>query len=103
MDALALGRLDRLGTTVDVVEGGAREAAHDGILGALGDLVDRGEVAIRGDRESRLDDVDAHLVEQFCDFELFLVRHGRARALLAVAQGRVEDNDAILLGLGGGH
>ena len=46
-----------------------------------------------------LDDVDAHLIEQLGDFELFLMRHGGAGALLAVAQGGVEDDDAVLLGL----
>ncbi len=44
-----------------------------------------------------LDDVDAHLVEQLGDFELFLERHRGAGALLAVAQRRVEDEDAVLV------
>ena len=83
---------------------GAREPADHGVLGALGNLVDRGEVAFRGDREAGLDDVDAHAVEQLGDLELLLVGHGRARALLAVAQGGVEDDDAVLVGLGlGSH
>ena len=99
MDAAPLGRPDRLGATIDVLEGGAREPADHGVLGALGDLVDGGEIAVRGDREAGLDDVDAHLVEQGGDFELFLVRHGRAGALLAVAQRGVENDDAVLLGL----
>ena len=69
-----------------------------------GDLVHGGEVAFRRDRETGLDDVDAHRVEQFGDFELLLMRHGRAGTLLAVAQGGVEDDDAVLLGLGlGSH
>ena len=84
---------------VDVLEGGAREAADDGVLGALGDLVHGREIALRGDREAGLDDVDAHLVEQLGDLELLLVRHGGAGRLLAVAQGGVEDDDAVLLGL----
>ena len=89
---------------VDVVESGAGKAADDGILGALGDLVDGGEVAFRGDRKAGLDDVDAHLVEQLGDFELLFVGHGGAGALLAVAQGGVENDDAVLLGLGwSGH
>ena len=63
-----------------------------------------GEIAFRGDREAGLDDVDAHGVEQLGDLELLLVGHGGARALLAVAQRRVEDDDAVLVGLGrGGH
>ncbi len=94
------GRLDRLAGAVDVLHPGAREPGHHRVLGALGDLVDGVEVALRRDRESGLDDVDAHLVEQFGDAEFLLVGHGGARALLAVAQGGVEDDDAVLLGLG---
>ena len=96
---LRSGRLDGLGAAVDVLGAGAREAADHGILRALGDLVHGGEVAFRGDREAGLDDVDAHVVEELGDLELLLVRHGRAGALLAVAQGGVEDDDAVLLGL----
>ena len=81
---------------------GAREPADHRILRALGDLVDGGEVAVGGDGKAGLDDVDAHGVEQLGDFELFLMRHGGAGALLAVAQGGVEDDDAVLLGLGRG-
>ena len=78
---------------------GARQAAHHGVFGALGDLVDGEEVAFRGDREAGLDDVDAHLVEELRDLELFLMGHGGAGRLFAVAQGGVEDDDAVLLGL----
>ena len=78
----------------------ARERPQiDRVLGALGDLVDGLEIAVRGDREAGLDDVDAHGVEQLGDFDLLLVGHGGAGALLAVAQGGVEDDDAVLLGL----
>src|SRR5262249_53930964 len=44
-------------------------------------------------------DVYAHIVEQLCNLELFLVRHGCTGTLLAVAQGGVENDDAVLLGL----
>src|SRR5262249_11367725 len=77
-----------------------RQAAHHGVLGALGDLLHGGEVALRGDREAGLDDVDPHGVEQLGDLELLLMGHGGARALLAVAQCGVEDDDAVLVGLG---
>ena len=104
MDALALGRLDRFGAAVDVLRRGARKPADHGVLGALGDLVDGGEVAFRGDRKAGLDDVHAHVVEQLGDLELLFMGHGRAGTLLAVAQGRVEDDDAVLVGLGlGSH
>src|SRR5947209_17161761 len=103
MDALAWRRLARRCAAIDVIERRPREAAHDSVLGALGDLMDCREIAVRGDRKSRLYDVDAHLIEQLGDFELLLVRHRRAGTLLAVTQGRVENDDAILLGLSGGH
>ncbi len=100
MNAPALRRPDRLGAAVDVLECGAGEPADHRILGAFGDLMHGREVAVRGDRKAGFDDVDAHLVEQSGDFEFLLVRHGRAGALLAVTQGGVEDNDAVLIGLG---
>src|SRR6185437_8452964 len=59
VDALALGRLDGFAAAVDVLGAGTRQPADHGVLGALGDLVDGGEVAIRGDREPGLDDVHA--------------------------------------------
>src|SRR4029078_3318678 len=102
VDARALRRPDRLGAAVDVLEGGAAEPADHRVLGAGRDLVDGGEIAFRGDREAGLDDVDAHVVEQFGDLELLVVGHGGAGALLAVAQGGVEDDDAVLVGLRGG-
>src|SRR5262249_12228845 len=98
-DTAALGWPDRLAATVDILLAGAGETAHHGPLGAPGDLVDSVEIALGRDREPGLDDVDAHVVEEFGDLELFLVGHGGARRLLAVAQGGVEDDNAVLLGL----
>ena len=100
VDAPPLRRLDRFGAAVDVLERGARQPADHRVFGALGDLMDGGKIAFGGDRKPGLDDVDAHLVEQFGDFELLLMGHGGAGALLAVAQSGVEDDDAVLLGLG---
>src|SRR5262249_56238532 len=76
--------------------------------GSRGDVV---EVGWDRGGEGRLDDVDAHLVEQLGDFELLLEGHSGAGALLAVAQGGVENNDAVFslagfsrgLVLGGAH
>ena len=85
----------RLAGARDVGGDGAGEPGDDGVLHAPRDLADRLEIALRGDREARLDDVDAHLVEEVGDFQLFLERHGRAGALLAVAERGVEDHHAI--------
>jgi hypothetical protein len=81
---------DRLAGAIDVLEAGARQAADDGILHDLRDFRTAFEIAVRGNRKSRLDDVDAHRIEQFGDFQFLFERHGSARRLLAVAQCRVE-------------
>ena len=94
VDAPPLGVDERFGGAVDVVGAGAGEAADDRPLDPLGDLGDRLEIAVRGDREAGLDDVDAHLVEELGDLELLLQRHRGAGRLLAVAQRRVENDDA---------
>jgi hypothetical protein len=97
VDAPAPRRLDRGAAAVDVGERGARQAGDHRVLGALGDLAHRLEIAVGGDGKARLDDVDAHFVEELGDFELFLERHRGAGALLAVAQRRVEDEDFVLV------
>ena len=91
----------RLAGPVDVLHAGRARQPGDGrLLDALGDLAHGLEVAVRGDREARLDDVDPHLVEEVGDLDLLLQRHGGAGALLAVAQRGVEDQDAVLVGPG---
>ena len=82
---------------------GAGQAADHRVPREPGDLAHRLEVAVRGDREARLDDVDAHLVEQRRDLQLLVEAHGGAGRLLAVAQGGVEDQDAVLGGVRVGH
>ena len=82
--------------TGDVGRDGAGEAGDGRALHLLGDEGDGLEIAVRGDGEARLDDVDAHGVEQFRNLELLLQGHGGAGALLAVAQGGVEDQNAVL-------
>ena len=98
---LRCGRLQRLGGTVDVAVGGTRQAADDRVLDELGNLLDGLEVAVRRDREAGLDHVDAHLLQHLGDAQLLGHGHRAAGRLLAVAQGGVEDDDA--LGLSGGR
>ena len=92
VDARALGALERLGRTVDVLLDRTREAAdHAVVTGDAADLLHGAEVARRGDGEAGLDDVHAHADELLGDDELLLGVHGGAGALLAVAQGGVKD------------
>ncbi len=104
MDAAAPGEFHGFGAAVDVLRIRARQAGDHGVLGAAGDFADRLEITFGRDREAGLDDIDAHVVEHLGDFELLLEGHGGAGALFAVAQGGVEYNDAVLVGLfDGGH
>ena len=95
VDARPGGVLHRFPAAVDVAPAGARQAADGRVLDQLGDLAHRLEIAVGGDREAGLDHVDAHLLEEQRDLDLLLEIHRGARRLLAVAQGGVENDDAV--------
>ena len=100
MDAPALGVAHGITGAVDVGVDGAREPGDGRVLDALGDGGHGLEIALGGDGKARLDDVDAHGIEAVGDLELLLEGHGRAGALLAVAQRGVEDDGHGLGGCG---
>ena len=100
VDARPLGVPHRGPGARDVGLDGPGQARHARPFGAARDFGHGLEVAVTGDREAGLDDVDPHMVEQFGHLELVLERHGGAGALLAVAQGGVEDENPVL-GRGG--
>ena len=98
VDARLLGVLDRLPGAVDVAVVAPGQAA-DRRAGDLGGDRPHGlEVADRGDREPGLDDVDPERGQGAGDLELLGHVHARARRLLAVAQGRVEDPHPVRVG-----
>src|SRR5207253_2095636 len=97
VDARALRILDRVPGRVDVLLGRARQAADHGAFDLARDRLHRLEVTRRGDREPGLDHVHAQARELVGDLELLLLVERYARRLLAVAQGGVEDQDAICL------
>ena len=80
---------------VDVGLVGAREAADHRPLDRARDRLDRLEVARRGDREAGLDHVDAEARELLGDLDLLLRVERDPGGLLAVAERRVEDVDAV--------
>ena len=96
MDARLGGLAHGLGAAVDVLEVGTGQTTNHGILGAFCDLAHGLEIAFRGDRKACLDNVDAHIVQQLGNFELFIMGHGGAGALLAITQGGVKNENAIL-------
>jgi hypothetical protein len=69
----------------------------DGRIGRLGDAADGLELRVGVDREPRLDDGDAQVVEGRGYLSFLLGRERRSRRLLTVAQRRVEDADRIEL------
>ena len=93
--ARSLGVAHRLPSAVDVGGVGARQAGDDGAVDLAGDRLDGLEVARRGDREARLDDVDAEPRELVGDLELLARVQRDAGRLLAVAQRRVEDEYSV--------
>ena len=96
VDALALRRAHGLGGAQDVLAPRPREAADHGAAHGLGNALDALEVARARDGEARLDHVDAQLSERLRHAQLLAEVHGEARRLLAVAQRRVEDDDAVV-------
>ena len=93
--------LQRFAGAVNVLETGAAQAADAGALDDLADLGDGTKIALRRNRESCLDHVHAHFVEQHRDLQLLVVRHGSAGRLLAIAQGGVENLDRGRFDIGG--
>lgn len=101
VDTPLAGMAHRFTGPVDICGDGAGKARHGGALDLLGHGHHGLEIAIGGDREPGLDNVDAHIVKRFGNLELFIQCHGGARRLFAVAQRGVEDEDAIFVGIGG--
>jgi hypothetical protein len=92
----AVGGFDGFTGGVDVLRHATGEAGDLGAFDFAGDFVDGFEIALTGDGEAGFNDVDLEASQLPSDFELFAKVHGRSRALLAIAQGCVEDYDPII-------
>ena len=97
VDAWAAGVFHRLPAAVDVLVVGPGQTADHRVLRLLGYGRNGCEITLGGDGKARLDDVDAHFVQHSGDFQLFLKGHCGARGLLAIAQRRVKNQDAVLV------
>ena len=95
VDPRRLRLRDRVPARLDVVRVRACEAGDHRALHLACDQRDRLEVARRGEREARLDDVHVEPRELLRDLELVLDREADACRLLAVAEGGVEDIDLV--------
>jgi hypothetical protein len=45
--------------------------------------------------ETRLNDIDAHIFEQFGELDFLVMGHGRAGGLLAIAHGGVKNTNGL--------
>ena len=83
----------RLAGELDVALVAPRQRGDDRPADLVGDLLDAPEVAVGRGGEARLHDVHPERVELPGESQLLLGRETVAGSLLAVAQGRVEDQD----------
>src|SRR5687768_2977322 len=90
--AMKVWMRERVAVAVHVALAGPGQGRDHGPLGPLGHGPDRLEVAHRGLREPRLDDVDAQPGQLLGDLYLGLGVEVDAWCLLPVAQGGVEDD-----------
>ena len=86
---------ERLGGARDVAVVGARQRADGRFLDRRGDRADGLEVAGRGGGEAGLDHVHPQALELAGDAHLLVLGHRGAGRLLAVAQGGVENDQAV--------
>ena len=87
--------VQRLPCAVDVVLVAAGERGDLHVGDGVGDGMNGFKVAHAGGRETGFDDVHAKAFQLTRHTELFLEVHGSAGGLLAIAERRVENNDAI--------
>ena len=95
MDAGFCGGLDGAGGGFDVLAFAAGEGGDAGVADLAGDGADGVGVALGGDGEAGFDDVDAEVRELVSHAQFFVVVHGAAGGLFAVAKGGVEEDDLV--------
>ena len=95
VNAETLGNFQRFGRADYVAGNGARESAGNGPAERPCDRLHAFEVARGRNRETRLDDVDAEVLERQGDLKLLL--HGKtlSKRLFAVTQRRIKNHHAL--------
>ncbi len=96
VDSGRAGLLERAGGGFDILGAAPGEGADGGVTDLFRDGADRRKVVGRGHGKAGFEDVDPHLLELPGDLELLLLLHGGPGALLAVAEGGVEDANPLL-------
>jgi hypothetical protein len=91
------GGFDCFTGRINVFRHATGESGDDGTFDFFGDCLNRCEIAITDHRETGLDHIHLQACQLARHFELLTQIHGSSGALLAVAQGGVKDEDAIIL------
>src|SRR5215472_18559549 len=87
--------MQRLCRALDVMFCGASQRRNNWTRYRGSHRLNRGEIAVRCDRKSRLNNIHAQAVELTRQAGLLLHFHTAARRLLAIAQSCVENRDSI--------
>ena len=95
MDARAVGALERLGGTRNVLVIGARQRANGGVLDGVGNQLHGLKVTVGTGGKTSLDHIDLETLQLARDAQLFIARHGGAGRLFAVTQGGVKNNQFV--------
>jgi hypothetical protein len=105
VNTATLCRLDGFPTAIDIAKCRPRQTTNDWTAYGLGNGLDGFEVALAGDRESGLDDIDTETSELFSNLNLLALIERDSRRLFAVPKGRVENNDPVVVcgDIGGAH
>src|SRR5438128_1751157 len=89
------GAAQCFGSAQHVLFRSSTESGDGNVATFGGDSFDRSEVAVRRDRETRFDDVDAERLELVRQPRLLVQIHRAPGRLLAIAQRRVEDFHSV--------
>ena len=89
------GRFHGRSGRIDVGGHTTGQAADDRAADHSGDLLHGIKVALAGDGEAGLDDVNAQAGELACHLQLLAGSHGCTWALLPITESRVENQNAV--------
>ena len=95
MDACRIGAGQRFRRPFDIGIQGPGQATDRAVLDGVGDGLHRRKIAGAGDGEAGFDHVDLQALERLGDAQFLLAGHGRTGTLLTVAQGGIENDDAL--------
>ena len=99
VDTSGVGIDQGFGSSIDIRIHCPGQTAHGAVLDGLGNTLYRFEVAGASNREAGFNHVHPQFFQCLGDPQLLFPGHGCTRALLAIAQGGIENDDAILIHL----